>query len=111
MKLMTCPINGERPISEFVYGGEVRPMPDPAIATDLAWADYVFNKDSVPGIKQEWWCHAPSNTWFLADRNTLTDEVLRTYLYDPARISPGTDSLDVKMNGTASHAQATEGQP
>ena len=29
MKLLTCPINGPRPVSEFVYGGEVRPMPDP----------------------------------------------------------------------------------
>ena len=24
MKIMTCPINGPRPVSEFVYGGSVR---------------------------------------------------------------------------------------
>ncbi|MCU0870474.1 MAG: sarcosine oxidase subunit delta, partial [Burkholderiales bacterium] len=29
MKLLTCPVNGPRPVAEFVYGGEVRPMPDP----------------------------------------------------------------------------------
>lgn len=85
MKLMTCPINGTRPISEFVYGGEVRPMPDPNSVDDETWAAYVFNRNSVPGIQQEWWCHTPSNTWFMADRNTVTDEVLRTYLYGQGR--------------------------
>ena len=80
MKLMTCPINGTRPVSEFTYGGEVRPMPDPPTTDDTAWADYVFNRNGAAGMKQEWWCHTPSNTWFLVDRNTITDEILRTYL-------------------------------
>ncbi|HEY9907843.1 MAG TPA: sarcosine oxidase subunit delta [Thermosynechococcaceae cyanobacterium] len=79
MKLLTCPINGTRSISEFIYGGEVRS--DPRTVDDAAWADYVFNRNNAPGIKQEWWCHAPSNTWFVAERDTLTDEILRTYLY------------------------------
>lgn len=81
MKLMVCPINGARPISEFVYGGEVRPMPDPQVVDDVVWADYVFNRNGVAGVKQEWWCHTPSNTWFLVDRNTITDDILRTYLF------------------------------
>ena len=81
MKIMTCPINGARPVTEFVYGGEVRPMPDPQAVDDATWAEYVFNRNGAPGIKQEWWCHTPSNTWFIAERNTLSDEVLRTYLY------------------------------
>ena len=81
MKLMTCPINGARPVSEFIYGGEVRPMPNPQTADDAMWADYVFNRNGAAGVKQEWWCHMPSNTWFLVDRNTVTDEILRTYLF------------------------------
>ena len=84
MKLMTCPINGRRAISEFAYGGEVREMPDPASATDEAWADYVFNRSGVPGVKKEWWCHTPSGVWFIAERDTTTDTILRTYLYQPA---------------------------
>ncbi|MBD2035488.1 sarcosine oxidase subunit delta [Leptolyngbya sp. FACHB-321] len=84
MKLMVCPINGARPISEFVYGGEVRPMPDPQATDDAVWADYVFNRNGAAGVKQEWWCHTPSNTWFLVDRNTITDEILRTYLVGEA---------------------------
>jgi sarcosine oxidase subunit delta len=82
MKIMTCPVNGARAISEFACGGEIRPMPDPATCSDDQWADYVFNRNGSPGIKREWWCHVPSNTWFVAERDTARDVVLRTYLYE-----------------------------
>jgi sarcosine oxidase subunit delta len=78
---MTCPVNGTRPISEFICGGELRPMPDPNQVDDETWADYVFHRNGAAGIKAEWWCHTPSNTWFVAERNTQIDQVLRTYLY------------------------------
>ena len=81
MKIMTCPINGPRPVSEFAYAGELRSEPDPNTCTDLEWADYVFNRSGVPGVKHEWWCHTPSNTWFIAERDTERDLVLRTYLH------------------------------
>jgi sarcosine oxidase subunit delta len=82
MKILTCPINGPRPVSEFAYGGELREMPDPAAATDTEWTDYVFNRDSVPGVKREWWCHTSSGVWFIAERDTGTDTVVRTFLYN-----------------------------
>lgn len=82
MKIMTCPLNGPRPVSEFSYGGEVRPMPDPASCDDDSWADYIFNRHGAPGLKREWWCHIPSNTWFIAERDTEKDIVLRTYFYE-----------------------------
>jgi hypothetical protein len=28
------------------------------------------NRNGAPGTKTEWWCHTPSNTWFLAMRDT-----------------------------------------
>lgn len=84
MKILTCPVNGPRPVSEFAYGGEVRPMPDPRRATDVEWAAYVFDRSGVPGVKQEWWCHTASGTWFVAERDTVRDVVLRTFLYEPA---------------------------
>ena len=79
MKLLTCPVNGMRPISEFVCWGEVRPEPA-ATCSDEEWADYVFNRNGAPGTKTEWWCHTPSNTWFLAMRDTEADHVSRTWL-------------------------------
>jgi sarcosine oxidase, subunit delta len=84
MKLLNCPINGVRPISEFVYGGEYRDMPNPDKSDDKAWASYVHYRDNAPGLKKEWWYHTPSGTWFIAERNTLTDEVMTTYLLNSA---------------------------
>ena len=79
MKIMTCPLNGPRNISEFIYGGEVVAMPDPARSTDAEWADYVFLEENSAGVVREWWCHAPTSFWFIAERDTVRDEILRTY--------------------------------
>mgnify|MGYP000314185828 FL=1 len=79
MKIMPCPLNGPRNISEFVYGGELKDMPDQNHCSDLEWADYVFNHDNLAGVVREWWMHAPSSYWFIAERNTITDEILKTY--------------------------------
>ena len=81
MKLLVCPINGARPVSEFLYAGEVREMPHPPTCTDTQWSDYVFNRNGAPGVKKEWWYHLASGTWFIAERDNLKDEFLRTYLY------------------------------
>jgi len=35
----------------------------------------------VPGIKLEWWCHTASGVWFIAERDTASDEVLGTFIY------------------------------
>jgi len=83
MKLLHCPINGLRPLSEFVFGGEVRDMPEAGTATDEQWADYVFNRQGEPGVRKEWWYHSASGTWFIAERDNLKDEFVRTYLYSP----------------------------
>jgi len=80
MKIVHCPINGPRPLQEFHYGGEVRDMPDPAAVSDAEWADYVFNRNGQPGIKTEWWYHIASGTWFIAERDIVNDQFVRTYL-------------------------------
>ena len=56
-------------------------MPDPAVASDAEWAGYVFNRNGTGGVKREWWCHTASGVWFVAERDTLTDVVIRTYLF------------------------------
>jgi sarcosine oxidase subunit delta len=83
MKLLHCPINGPRPLAEFSFGGELRPMPDTAKATDAEWADYVFNRQGEPGVRKEWWYHLASGTWFIAERDNVNDDFLRTYLHQP----------------------------
>jgi len=84
MKIMPCPLNGPRNISEFVHGGEVRDMPNPTTCSDKEWAEYVFYSDNQAGVVTEWWLHAASGYWFIAERHTVTDEIIRTY--DPSEI-------------------------
>ena len=77
MKLLNCPLNGPRNISEFACGGEVAVPPDDC--SDGEWADYVFMRDNPRGVVREWWFHIPSSYWFIAERDTGTDEILSTY--------------------------------
>ena len=81
MKLMNCPLNGWRNIGEFVHGGEVVPAP-PHDAAAEEWADWVFMDNNTAGVVREWWLHAPSSYWFIAERDTVRDQVLRTYPSD-----------------------------
>ena len=82
MKIMHCPLNGPRNISEFVWGGDVRRAVDPATCSDAEWAEHLFLEDNIAGEVDEWWLHAPSNSWLIARRNTITDEVLWTMPVD-----------------------------
>ena len=93
MKILNCPLNGPRNISEFVWGGEVKVMPDPATCTDREWADYVFIENNKAGVVREWWCHVPTSFWFIAERNTVTDQVIRTY--------PASELFDRRVEMTA----------
>jgi len=82
MKLMPCPLNGPRDIAEFACAGEVAELRDPAACTDAAWADHVIFSDNRAGVVREWWFHIPSSYWFIAERDTVRDEILRTYPAD-----------------------------
>ena len=79
MKILHCPLNGARNISEFTYGGEYHAQPDPDQCDDRTWAEYVFFHENTAGRVIEWWCHTASSYWFLAERDTRTDQVLRTF--------------------------------
>jgi sarcosine oxidase subunit delta len=72
-------MNGLRNISEFIYGGEYHPWSNPAELDTRAWAKQVFFHRNPAGLVIEWWCHAPSAYWFLAERDTRTNKVIRTF--------------------------------
>jgi sarcosine oxidase subunit delta len=78
MKLMYCPLNGWRNIGEFVYGGEVTPAPAHDAPTQ-EWADWVFMESNTAGVVREWWLHAPSSYWFIAERDTVRDQLIDSY--------------------------------
>ncbi len=78
MKVIRCPLNGPRNAQEFICGGEVitRPGED---AGSRPWADYIFFENNSRGVVREWWCHVASGYWFIAERDTATDEFLGTW--------------------------------
>jgi sarcosine oxidase subunit delta len=103
MKLMPCPLNGLRNISEFTSGGEVSAMPDPASCTNAEWADYVFNKSNPAGFTREWWLHNASSYWFIAERDAVSDDILRTF--DPGEI------FTARVDFAAPQAPASQENP
>ncbi len=82
MKIMPCPLNGPRNIQEFICAGPVEPHPDPNRCSDREWTEFVWMEENLAGVVREWWCHVATSYWFIAERNTVTDEILATYPAD-----------------------------
>jgi heterotetrameric sarcosine oxidase delta subunit len=81
--LLDCPNCGPRDVNEFHYAGEVTRRPT-AAPTPRELAAYVYFRDNVAGVQREWWYHRfGCELWFLAERDTRTNEVLRTELPSP----------------------------
>jgi sarcosine oxidase subunit delta len=53
-------------------------MPDPQSCSEREWADYLFMEENKKGIVKEWWLHAPTSYWFIAERNRATNEIIKT---------------------------------
>ena len=83
--LLECPYCGERDVNEFRLQGEVTRRP-PERPTLRELSDYVYFRDNVAGIQREWWYHrAGCGIWFVAERDTRTNTVLKTEVPPPAR--------------------------
>jgi heterotetrameric sarcosine oxidase delta subunit len=84
--LLTCPHCGEREVTDFAFGGELTIRPQ-AQAPFRELCRYNYFRRNVAGVQREWWFHRSGcHTWFLADRDTRTNEVLRVGL--PAELGP-----------------------
>lgn len=81
MLLIDCPWCGMRDEVEFRCGAEAHVVrPDPALATNDAWADYLFSHDNPKGWTHERWAHVRGcGQWFNALRHTVTHEIRVTY--------------------------------
>jgi len=70
-------------VNEFAYAGELstRPKQEPTLRELAA---YVYLRRNVAGIQREWWFHRfGCELWFQAERDTRTNEVLRTDVVAP----------------------------
>jgi heterotetrameric sarcosine oxidase delta subunit len=78
--LLTCPNCGVREVTDFGFGGEVsaRPVSRPDRRELNA---YNYFRRNVAGIQREWWFHRSGcRVWFLAERDTRSNEVQWTAL-------------------------------
>ncbi len=77
--LIPCPHCGPRSAYEFRYGGEYKKRPPPDAPED-EWTRYNYLQANVAGEQKEWWFHRDGcRAWFFADRDTVSNRVLRTY--------------------------------
>ncbi len=78
--LLTCPNCGVREVTDFGFGGEIgsRPESKPS-RRDLN--AYNYFRRNVAGRQREWWFHRSGcRAWFVAERDTTTNEVFLTEL-------------------------------
>lgn len=82
MLIIECPYCGERPETEFRYGGEAhiaRPE-HPEALSDEEWAEFLFMRTNTKGLFRERWMHAAGcRQWFNAVRDTVSYRIMATY--------------------------------
>ena len=79
--LLPCPHCGPRPVDEYAYFGEVTKRPPLGSPSLRDLTEYVYFRDNVAGVQREWWQHRTGcGEWFLAERDTRTNQVLLTEL-------------------------------
>jgi heterotetrameric sarcosine oxidase delta subunit len=100
---LPCPHCGPRPVDEYAYFGEVTRRPGPR-ATLRELNEYVYFRDNVAGVQREWWQHRLGcGEWFLAERDTRTNEVLAVFEPEPTRdreeapATPGADPMAAEV--------------
>ena len=78
--VLACPHCGTREVTDYAYGGEVstRPTGHPSLRE---LNEYNYFRVNIAGVQREWWYHRSGcRAWFIAERDTRTNEVLSVSL-------------------------------
>ena len=81
--LITCPHCGVRPVEEFTFLGDAKPLRpasnDPSSMEQ--WHDYVYLRDNPKGVIDEYAHHSGGcRTWLVLTRNTQTHDIASVVL-------------------------------
>jgi heterotetrameric sarcosine oxidase delta subunit len=90
--LLTCPNCGVREVTDFGFGGEIstRPAARPSFRE---LNTYNYFRVNTAGVQREWWFHRSGcRAWFIAERDTTTNQVSFTALPDEASAADGEDA-------------------
>lgn len=82
--LVTCPNCGPREVQELRCAGESTSRPK-TTPTQRELNEYVYFRANEAGPQREWWFCRSCEDWFLAERNTVTNIVSRTWAPEPAQ--------------------------
>jgi heterotetrameric sarcosine oxidase delta subunit len=83
--VLECPNCGVREVTDFGFGGEVsaRPKSRPSFRE---LNTYNYFRRNVAGVQREWWFHRSGcRAWFIAERDTTTNDVKFTALPGPVQ--------------------------
>lgn len=95
MLRISCPLCGERPYTEYRYGGDAaRRRPAHGAADPGAWHEHLFLFDNPKGPHREFWQHVQGcRQWLLVVRDTATNIVSEVTLarnaHGPPAQGPG----------------------
>jgi sarcosine oxidase delta subunit len=74
MNFFNFPVIGTRSVDEFTTCDDPKLEPS-ALQNEKSTGNWVFDRESVPRITDEYWFHSSSQLWFSVKRNTETDEI------------------------------------
>ena len=80
--LVTCPNCGPREIHELRCAGESTSRPK-QVPTVRELNEYIYFRTNEWGVQREWWFCRSCEDWFLAERDTYTNVVSRTWAPEP----------------------------
>jgi sarcosine oxidase subunit delta len=97
--VLTCPNCGVREVTDFGYGGELNPRPREA-PTLRELNTFNYFRKNVAGVQREWWNHRSGcGDWFVAERDTRTNEVIWTKLPPEVFGDSATDTAGAAAGG------------
>lgn len=97
--LLECPNCGVREVTDFGFGGELssRPKEQPSFRE---LNTYNYFRRNVAGVQREWWFHRSGcRAWFIAERDTTTNEVTFTARADAGGPGPAGDPARAATQG------------
>ena len=78
--VLECPNCGVREVTDFGFGGEITPRPK-SRPSFRELNTYNYFRVNTAGRQREWWFHRSGcRAWFVAERDTVTNEVFWTAL-------------------------------
>lgn len=74
MQIFSCPFCGDRPETEFHFGGDLGNLRPEGFrdVSDKTWSEYLYYRNNPKGLAREIWLHTTCGELFAMSRDTVT---------------------------------------